>query len=602
LQMNAIIETVRRTSGLSHDEAQKRLEKYGLNVLRAKRKKPGALLLAEQFTDFMVVVLLASTAISAFMGEMVEAVTIAAIVVINSILGFIQEYRSERALEALKRLAAPKAKVVRGGEIFSIPAEEVVPGDVIVLEAGDRVSADAVLVEAASVSVDESLLTGESFPVEKKVDNSVFMGTVVTRGRGRAVAYATGMNTEMGSIADMIQNVDDEKTPLQKRLDALGKYIVTGCLFICAAVSFIGILRGEDTYNMLLAGISLAVAAVPEGLPAVVTVSLAVGVQKMVKRRAVIRRLPAVETLGCTDVICTDKTGTLTENKMVVRKIYAGGMLFDVDKDLDKDRAGYPVRLLLKGAALCNNARVEEAPKGVPALSRRLRINTALQKNIEITGDPTETALLDIAIKLGAWDEIKNEEYSRVDEIPFDSDRKLMTVTCIDKKGDYYVFSKGAPDVLINKCSHVITPSGPASLTPALKAKIMLVNDRIAGEAFRVLGVAYKKTGKNRTNLGNMEDRLVFIGLAGLFDPPRKEARAAVQKCITAGIRPVMITGDHKITACAIARELGIYRPGEQVLTGADIERIGEKGLLKMAEKTSVYCILLSIFFPFDIL
>lgn len=588
-KMSLAVEKKFEYSSLSHHEAKKRLREYGLNAIRTKKKKSALIILLEQFSDFMVIVLLVATAISAFMGEIVEAVTIAAIVVINSFLGFIQEYRTERALEALKQLAAPRARVVRDGEIFLIPAEEVVPGDVIVLEEGDRVSADATLVEAISLSVDESLLTGESFPVEKKADNSVFMGTVVTRGRGRAIAFATGMNTEMGRIADMIQNVGDEKTPLQKRLDTLGRYIVTGCLLICAVVSLTGILRGEDIFNMMLAGISLAVAAVPEGLPAVVTISLAVGVQRMAKRSAVVRRLPAVETLGCIDVICSDKTGTLTENKMTVRKIYAGGSLIDIEKGSIGNVKTSAPRLLLKTVALCNDARISTLRKRSILAGRRQRGKRAGIREVEIIGDPTEAALLDVAVASGIWQEINDEGYQRVDEIPFDSARKCMSVICVNKKGERYVFCKGAPDVLINKCSHVFFPTGRISLTPDIKAKIMLVNDRMAGEALRVLGAAYKKVENGNMSLKEAENNLVFIGLVGMIDPPREEARTAVQKCMMAGIRPVMITGDHRNTACAIARELGMYTPGQQVLTGSDIEKIGEEGLLEAVEKTQVY-------------
>lgn len=590
--MSNAIEMKSYIPGLSHSEAKKRLQEHGPNTILVKKRKPAAVIFLEQFADFMVIVLLLSTAVSAFMGELSEAVTIAAIVVVNAILGFIQEYRTEKTLQALKNLAAPKGKVIRGAEVCVIPAEEVVPGDVIVLEEGDRIPADATLIDAKALGVDESLLTGESFPVEKQAENNVYMGTVVTRGRGYAIAYATGMDTEMGKIADMIQNVDDERTPLQKRLDSLGKYIVVGCLVICAIVSLTGILRGENIFNMLLAGISLAVAAVPEGLPAVVTISLALGVQRMAKRNAVVKRLPAVETLGCTDVICSDKTGTLTENRMTVRKIYAGGSFIDVDRDSVNDMMKYPVRLLLKSAALCNNARVsiERKPGSLSRrLSRKLsKINGYVFKDFKVAGDPTEAALLELAVTSGVWDELKDEGFRRVDEIPFDSDRKCMSVICVDRTGETYVFSKGAPDVLINKCSHALTSAGKVRLNPAIKAKILLANDRMAGEAFRVLGVAYKRK-ENTSNLVDAENQLVFIGLAGMFDPPRKEARTAVQKCVTAGIRPVMITGDHKITACAVARELGMYTPGQQVLTGSDIEKMGEDEFVEAAKNTSVY-------------
>jgi len=601
--------------GLSEREAKRKLQEHGYNLITQKKAISPLKIFFAQFSDFMTLVLLASTAISIFMGEMTEAVTIIAIVVLNSILGFIQEYRTERTLEALKNLAAPMAKVIRDGKEKTIPAEEIVPGDLIVIETGDRVPADAVLIEANSLQVDESLLTGESIPVEKSLTssakksltsvntaNAVYMGTVVTSGRGKAIVTATGMHTEMGKIADMIQNIEDEETPLQKKLDHLGKLIVYGCLVICAIVSITGILRGEDLFAMLMSGISLAVAAIPEGLPAIVTIALALGVQRMLKRNALIRKLPAVETLGCASVICSDKTGTLTENRMTVRKVYAGENIFDVGGSgyipegefTLKGRTIDPLeqkalKLALEIGGLCNNAKIIKKGNGKIKLLGKLRPVFSNTGTWEISGDPTEGALLVAAAKAGLTEEILSKTYLRIDELPFDSERKCMSVVCVDNRGETYMFTKGAPDVVIKKCTKIYTSRGVLDITPALKAGVMRINDKMAGEALRVIGVAYKKLDSRNFSLKESEKELIFVGLAGMIDPPRKEAFEAVRKCRMAGIKPVMITGDHKITAMAIAKELGIYKDGEKVLTGEDLETMDEHMLEKVAENASVY-------------
>lgn len=602
-------------SGLTEKEARHKLAKHGANTLTEKKKISAVKILFDQFSDFMVLILLASTAISAFMGEITEAVTIIAIVVVNAVMGFVQEFRTEKTMDALKSLAAPTAKVVRDGNPVSIPAEQIVPGDLIILEAGDRVPADATLVDVNSLQVDESLLTGESVPAEKSADktgsrglspsdrsNSVFMGTIVTYGRARAVVHATGMNTEMGRIADMIQNIEDEQTPLQKRLDHLGKFIVYGCLIICAIVSVTGILRGESLFAMLLAGISLAVAAVPEGLPAIVTIALALGVQRMLKRNALIRKLPAVETLGCASVICSDKTGTLTENRMTVRKVYAGESLVEVKSGGSSLEAEFvtnsrtidplknnALKLALEIGGLCNNAKVIRKPGAGNGTLGKIKSMMSRQDTWEIAGDPTEAALLVAAEKSGLTENVINQSYFRIDEIPFDSDRKLMSVVCDNHKGETFVFTKGAPDVIIKKCSKMHTSRGMIDLSPAVRAGIIRVNDTMAGEALRILGVAYRKLDSRAFKHDDVEHDLVFVGLIGMIDPPRKEAMEAVQKCKLAGIKPVMITGDHRITAAAIARELGIYTKGDKVLTGAELEEMGEAGLAKVAENVSVY-------------
>lgn len=587
--------------GLSEKEARKRFLEHGPNLLTVKKKISPFKILLSQFTDIMVIILIISTAISAFMGEMTESVTIITIVILNAILGFVQEFRTEKTMEALKSLAAPSAKVLRDGRQTSVPAEQIVPGDVIVLETGDRIPADAVLVDSVNIQADESLLTGESVPVEKSAlapdvlprrrerNNCVFMGTSITGGRARALVTGTGMDTEMGGIAHMIQSIEVEQTPLQKKLAGLGKTIAAGCLIICAIVAASGILRGEDAFDMLLSGISLAVAAVPEGLPALVTISLALGVQRMLKRNALIRRLPAVETLGCTGVVCSDKTGTLTQNRMTVRKIFTDGRLVEIkDGKAEghifvsegiriKPLEDQAIKLTLEIAAVCNNA--------VPLYGKGGRG----KGEPEFIGDPTEAALIVASIRAGLTVDTLASLYIRSDEIPFDSDRKCMTVVCSNKKGETFVFTKGAPDVLAKKCSKILCSKGIISLTPEQKQKITKANDMMARDALRVIAAAYKKLDTLSYDRDELETGLVFGGLIGMIDPPRPEAAEAVQKCRMAGIKPVMITGDHKLTAVSIAGELDIFRKGEKVLTGAELDGIDEKKFEKMAGDVSVY-------------
>ena len=598
-------------TGLSEKEARKKLIEHGPNILAEKEKISLFRLLLQQFTDVMVLILIASTAISAFMGEITEAVTIIAIVVLNAVLGFVQEFRTEKTMDALKSLAAPVAKVMRGGRMSTIPAEQIVPGDVIILETGDRVPADAVLIESISLQADESLLTGESLPVEKESASDiraakdrnrktmVYMGTVITGGRAKALVFATGMNTEMGGIAELIQNIEEDQTPLQKRLARLGKVIAAGCLSICAVVAAVGIARGEDAFDMLLSGISLAVAAVPEGLPALVTISLALGVQRMLKRNALIRRLPAVETLGCADFVCSDKTGTLTENKMTVRKIYADDRMVEVKDELSEHpftfngRKLEPLRdsilkLTLEIGGVCNNASLLMSKSNIVENIIRKKTKPVSEK-LGFTGDPTEGALLMVAAKAGLMPENLASMYFRVDELPFDSDRKCMSVVCDSHLGETYVFTKGAPDEVLKKCSSILDSRGVSALTPGCKVKLLKANDAMAGNALRVIAVAYKKLKTRSYRKGELESDLIFTGLIGMLDPPRKEAAEAVVKCRLAGIKPVMITGDHKLTAIAIGKELDIYREGEKVLTGAELDNVEEGELEKLAENVSVY-------------
>ena len=607
--------------GLSSREAERRLLEYGLNLLTEKKKVSPVKLMLSQFTDIMVIILMVSTVISAFMGEITEAVTIIAIVILNAVLGFIQEYKTEKTLEALKSLTAPEAKVIRDGRQISVPADRVVPGDIIVLEAGDRIAADAVLLDSVNIQADESLLTGESVPVEKTAaspgkdptragrNSRVFMGTSVTAGRARALVTATGMNTEMGRIADMIQNIEEEQTPLQKRLDKLGKIIAAGCLAICAVVAGVGIIRGEDVFNMFLSGISLAVAAVPEGLPAIVTISLALGVQRMMRRNALIRKLPAVETLGCAGVVCSDKTGTLTQNRMTVRQIYADGRIIGVADEikagrrLDKNPGGYfhingrmldptdrSLRRVLEIAALCNNAvPAGETGGKLPPMDGLANRSRHVSKMRKFEGDPTETALMAAAEKAGLSFEELGRIYRRTDELPFDPERKCMSVVCADKNGEAFLFTKGAPDMLLKKCSRVERAGTVKTMDHMDRSGILKANDRMAAGALRVIAVAYKRLGKGRYSRNGLETDLIFAGLLGMIDPPRPEAAEAVMKCKMAGIRPVMITGDHKLTAVAIAKELDIYGEDDTVLTGEELDSMDEESLEKAAATTTVY-------------
>lgn len=590
--------------GLSDREARRKLLEHGPNSLSENKRISLFNIFIQQFKDFMVLILLASTAISAFMGDMLEAVTIITIVILNAVLGFVQEFRTEKTLEALKNLAAPTATVLREGKPVSIPAVEIVPGDVILLETGDRVPADASVIECGSLQADESLLTGESMPVEKlpaeklqqgsRKDHrkySVFMGTIITSGRARALVRATGMNTEMGHIADMIQNIEEDQTPLQKRLEHLGKLIAAACLAICAVVTVTGILRGEDVFSMLLGGISLAVAAVPEGLPAIVTIALALGVQRMLKRNALIRKLPAVETLGCASIICSDKTGTLTENRMTVRKVYAGEGMLEITAGgkgpaIGKDGVH---ALALRIGALCNNASLRSDPGKPAAKAGRVKALFTGAESWETIGDPTEGALLIAAARSGITPEMLENLFFRTDELPFDSDRKCMSVVCSSNRGETFVFTKGAPDVVIRMCTRIHTARGASAMEPALRAKMMQMNDRMASQALRVIGVAYKKLEHGNYRREELEGDLVFTGLIGMIDPPRREVVEAVRKCRLAGIKPVMITGDHRLTAMAIARELDIFKDGDRVLSGPELETMDERRLEKIAGSVSVY-------------
>lgn len=599
--------------GLDSKEAKRRLELVGFNQLQEQKRTSPLKLFINQFKDFMVIVLLVATIISAFLGEYADAITIMIIVIINAILGFVQEYRAEKSMEALKKLIAPEALVKRNGVIINVPARELVPGDLVLLETGDIVPADLRLLETIQMEIEESSLTGESVPVKKNAGaiyspntglgdrkNIAYMGTTVTRGKGMGLIVDTGMQTEMGQIARLIQKVSEEQTPLQKRLEQLGRWLVAFCLLIVLVVVITGILRGEPIYQMFLVGVSLAVAAIPEGLPAIVTIALAVGVQKMLKRRAIIRKLPAVETLGCATVICSDKTGTLTQNEMTVRQLFIsneniqitgegydpkGEVLAPGEKSrLNKSKAA--LDLAFKIAALCNNSKLQRAETVVTGLFRKGNSNPW-----RILGDPTEGALLVLAAKAGIWRESVEKKEDRIYEIPFDSERKMMSVIYrIQDK--LTVYTKGAPDIVLENCKYTWWEGKLVPLTPDLKQRILANNDKMAGEALRVLGLAYKEMPKGfdyEKNEGAVEKDLVFVGLAGMIDPPRPAAIKAVEVCKNAGIKTVMITGDHKTTAEAIAKELNIYNEKDLILTGNQLDQISEQELKMAVNDATVY-------------
>ena len=579
--------------GLSHTEAAERALKYGPNELQAAHRVSPWEILLEQFKNVLILILLGATAISLFLGHGIESIVIAVIVLFAVVLGFVQEYRAERAIEALRQMAAPTATVLRDEAEVKVPAKELVPGDVILLHTGDRVPADARLVEAINLQVEEAALTGESVPVEKHVralanddlpvgdrKNMVYAGTAVTYGRGRALVAATGMQTEFGKIAQLLQTIETGKTPLQHNLDKVGAVLARAALVVVALIVVLGLLRGQPFIEMLIFGIALAVAVVPEALPAVVTISLAIGVQKMVRRNALIRRLPAVETLGSTSVICSDKTGTLTKDEMTVRKIFTAGQLYSVTgagyapEGVFSINGGSPLpltpelRQMLTAATLASDTALVKSPAG----------------GWDIKGDPTEGALVVAAAKAGLEKEALDSSYPRVHEIPFSSETKRMT-TLHRTNGNLTAYAKGAPEVILDDCNSIVTADGVQKLENAGREQVLSQAQDMAGEALRVLGVAYKPGAA----LDTAERGMTFLGLAGMIDPPRPEAKAAIAVCADAGIRPVMITGDHPITAQAVARELGLLRNGGRVVTGAQLEEMPDEQLVREAENISVY-------------
>lgn len=603
-----------RKAGLTAAEAKRRLESYGTNELREKKKISPLALFLNQFRDFMVLVLVGAVLISGLLGEYLDAITIIAIILLNGCLGFIQEFRAERSLRALKRLSAPKAKVIRGGKTLEIDASMLVPGDVVLLESGDRIPADIRFLETNGVFVEESALTGESVPVAKHdrpiVASDVplgdrrnigYMGTLVTRGTAAGIVVSTGMETEMGKIADLIQNTEVMATPLQQRLEHLGKILIGVALVLTVFVVVAGIWHGQPAYGMFLAGVSLAVAAIPEGLPAIVTIALALGVQRMIRRKAIVRKLPSVETLGSATVICSDKTGTLTENKMTVVKLWGGGRTMNVtgtgyvpkgqvvegNKVLDL-RRDILLRRIMQISALCNNAELVPPEENH---NRRKWLKTADdQAGWKIKGDPTEGALAVLAAKAGVSKESLSSLYRRVREIPFDSERKRMSVV-VEHQGGRLLCTKGAPDVLLNNCKYILWDGKLKWLDEKLRRQVEEANEAMAKSALRVIGFAYRELGANELKMSDesLEKGLVFVGLAGMMDPPRAEVKEAIYKCKQAGIRTVMITGDHQSTAEAIAEQLGMMPKGGLSVSGKELESMSDDELDRKVNNIYVY-------------
>lgn len=592
------------TNGISQTEAQKRLKEYGPNELKEKKKKTPFMMFLDQFKDFMILVLIAAAIVSGIIGEPSDTIAIIVIVVLNAVIGFVQEYRAEKAMAALKKMAAPTAVVLRDGMPATIPASELVPGDIVILEAGKVVPADMRLMEAAQLKIEESALTGESVPVDKHTrplhdehlpigdrKNMAYKGTTVSYGRGMGIVVATGMDTEIGKIATMLQEEEEVKTPLQKRLAAFGQRLAVAVLFICVIVFGIGTMRGEEPLLMLLTAISLAVAAIPEALPAVVTISLALGAKKMVKQNALIRKLPAVETLGSVTYICSDKTGTLTLNKMAVEEVYLDC------KKLKASEIGIsglpsPIHRLMTALALSNDARIDA--------------------DGNVIGDPTEIALYNIAKEMGFDKNELEKQMPRVAEIPFDSERKCMTTIHTNPSsppfikegiGRFVSFTKGAIEVLLEKADNIMTSDG---LKPVNKEEIIKTSEGMASEGLRVLGVAMREWDSLPDDISpeNVEKGLTILGLVGMMDPPREEVKEAVRLCKMAGIKPVMITGDHPLTAKAIAKRLDIIHEGEivpprglppeerdqkAIITGQELDRLSLEKFEERVEHIRVY-------------
>jgi Ca2+-transporting ATPase len=582
--------------GLSEEEAKGRLAEHGPNEIKAARRISPWSILLDQVKNVLILVLLGAVGLSAFLGDVLEAAVIAVIVILAVVLGFIQEFRAERAIEALREMAAPTATVVRGGEESEVPARDLVPGDVLLVQSGDRIPADARLVEAVNLKIEESALTGESLPVEKTSGplsqdlelgdrtNMIWAGTAATYGRGRAVVAGTGMETEFGRIARMLESVEEGRTPLQQNLDRVGRILALAGLAVVVLVMALGLMRGQPFVEMLISGIALAVAVVPEALPAVVTISLALGVQRMVKRHVLVRRLPAVETLGSVSVICSDKTGTLTKDEMTVRQLHVAGRTWEVTG------AGYAP----KGSFLLNGTEVEP-PEPLLELLRAgtLASDAHLARGGEgedkgetgwrIQGDPTEGALIVAAAKTGLDKRELDERCPRVGEIPFTSESKRMT-TLHQMSGEVIAFSKGAPEVILPACERRLGDSGEEPLNEAGREAALAEARRMAESALRVLALARKKGADQQ----NAERGLTFLGLAGMIDPPRPEVKDSIRTCEQAGIKPLMITGDHPVTAQAIARELGVLRGGRAV-TGAELDGMGEEDLAREVEAIEVY-------------
>lgn len=570
--------------GLSEDEALNRAAVYGQNKLAEGKTKSIVEKFLEQFKNVMVIILLVAAVISGFMHEFTDTVIILVVVIINAVLGVVQESKAEKALAALKKMSSPHAMVKRSGIVKQVYTEEVIPGDIVLIEAGDYIPADMRLLKSSSLKIEEAALTGESVPTEKityKIDrtdivigdrkNMAYSGSSVTYGRGLGVVAATGMNTEVGKIAGHISNTESSQTPLQKKLAEMSKYLTIGIVGISVAIFLAGVLQGRNYFEMFLTAVSLAVAAIPEGLPAVVTIVLAIGVQKMAKRNSIVRKLSAVETLGSTEIICSDKTGTLTQNKMTVKEVYLDGSLHSAQEFSEENRS---FAVFTHSLVLCNDSK-----------SAKTDINI-----VNYLGDPTETALADFASLKGIHKDMIDTLAPRVNEIPFDSERKLMT-TIHQMNGIYRAITKGAPDVLLERCNRILVNGETKSLSIKQKEDIIKGNGAMAGKALRVLAVAINDMEQIPASVtsAQIETDMVFVGLVGMIDPPRPEVKEAVRICSGAGIRPVMITGDHRDTAAAIARELGIIKSEDEVITGIELNKISEEEFETKVRQFSVY-------------
>jgi len=571
-------------NGLKSEQVVNKQEKYGFNELKAKKKKSLLQKFLEQFKDFTIIVLIVAAIVSGIVGisegeGITDTIIILIVVILNAIIGVAQESKAEKSLEALQKLSDHASKVIRNGKMEVIPSRLLVPGDIVVLETGDYIPADLRIIEAVNLKSQESALTGESVPVEKQVDvitedkvgigdrtNMLFSSSLVTYGRGKGIVVNTGMNTEVGKIASMLDNTEETTTPLQEKLNVLGKTLGIAALAICAVIFVIGLLYGKEPIHMFMTAVSLAVAAIPEGLVAVSTIVLAIGVQKMVKKNAIVKKLPAVETLGSATVICSDKTGTLTQNKMTVKKVYYNKTILNLE---DIGSINEEAEKLVLASILCNDTKIDI--------------------DLSLKGDPTETALVDMAFKL-KFEPSVFEKMPRVEEIPFDSNRKLMTT--VHKVGEkYIVYTKGGVDELLAR-SRAYQISGEIKTDlENFKPEIWKRNQEMASDALRVLAFGYKELDHmpNKEEMKTIESSLIFVGMVGMIDPPREEARLAVEKCKNAGIKTVMITGDHKITAIAIAKALGILQNETEALTGAELEQMSDEELTKNIRNYSVY-------------
>ena len=577
-------------TGLNNKQVEEKRSKYGTNELQEKKKKSLFVKFLEQFKDFMIIVLIIAAIVSGAVGiakgeGITDTIIILIVVVVNAIIGVAQENKAEKSLEALQKLSSHAAKVLRNGKLDVIPSKELVPGDIVVLETGDYVPADLRIIEAINLKAQESSLTGESVPVEKNIstiedteagigdrNNILFSSSLITYGRGKAVVVETGMNTEVGKIAGILSQTIDNETPLQNKLNKLGKTLGIVALAICTVIFVIGILYGKNAIDMFMTAVSLAVAAIPEGLAAVSTIVLAIGVQRMVKKNAIVKKLPAVETLGSSTVICSDKTGTLTQNKMTVQKIFVSNEIMNIET-LAKSETDITtiseLERLVHISMLCNDTKISSD-------------NT-------LTGDPTETALVDMGFKL-VFEPSLYEQYPRVEELPFDSERKLMTT--VHKIGDkYLVYTKGGVDELLKRCNSYIVYGIEKQDLEEYKNIITLKNEEMAKEALRVLAFGYKELDHkpSKEEMKNIEKDLIYVGMVGMIDPPREEAKKAVEKCKKAGIKTVMITGDHKITATAIAKQLGILENDDEAITGSELEKMTQEELEKNVRHYSVY-------------